>query len=114
MNIETLQDICSKFAGVTEDIKWECHLCFCVAEKIFIITSPDDVPISASFKVSEEEFDELTERDGFKQAAHLAKRQWVRIDDINLMSKKEWEQRARNAYDLIKAKLPKKIQASLK
>jgi len=41
MTIEDIQNICKKFPYVTEDIKWETHLCYCVGEKIFIITSPD-------------------------------------------------------------------------
>jgi hypothetical protein len=41
MQIEDLQKICKSFHGVTEDIKWENHLCFNVGEKMFLITAPD-------------------------------------------------------------------------
>ena len=114
MDIEILQAICNKFPGVTEDIKWENHLCFCVAGKMFIILGMDETPVTASFKVSDEEFDELAARKGFKPAPYLAKNKWVFVDDINRMSEKEWKQKAFSAYEIIKSKLPKKIQASLK
>jgi predicted DNA-binding protein (MmcQ/YjbR family) len=113
MEVETLQHICSKFPGVTEDIKWENHLCFCVAEKMFLIVGLDETPVTASFKVSDESFDEICGRNGFKQAPYMARNKWVFIDDISRLSKKEWQQFAKDAYELIKSKLPKKTQASL-
>jgi predicted DNA-binding protein (MmcQ/YjbR family) len=114
MDVETLQKICSKFPGVTEDIKWENHLCFCVAEKMFLVTGLDETPVTASFKVSDEEFDEISSRKGFKPAPYMARNKWVFVDDISRMNKKDWELRAKNAYELIKSKLPKKTQAALK
>jgi hypothetical protein len=36
MNSEDLQGICEKLKGVTEDIKWEDHLCFNVGKKMFL------------------------------------------------------------------------------
>jgi predicted DNA-binding protein (MmcQ/YjbR family) len=113
MDIETLQGICNKFPGVTEDIKWENHLCFCVAGKMFLILGLDETPTTASFKVTEEEFDEISSREGFKPAPYMAKNKWVFVNDISRMNKKEWQLRANNAYELIKSKLPKKVQASL-
>lgn len=114
MDVETLQSICNKFPGVTEDIKWEHHLCFCVAQKMFLMVGLDDTPITASFKVSDEDFDEISSRKGFKPAPYLAKNKWVHLDDIGRMNSKEWQTITANAYELIKSKLPKKTQAALK
>lgn len=50
--------------GVTTDIKWKDHLCFNIGEKIFLITSPESLPLTASFKVSDEDFLTLSEREG--------------------------------------------------
>jgi predicted DNA-binding protein (MmcQ/YjbR family) len=47
MEIEDLEKICKSFKGVTEDIKWEDHLCFNVGNKMFLITAPDT---SAAFR----------------------------------------------------------------
>jgi len=113
MDIETLQKICNSYPGVSEDIKWENDLCFCVASKMFLVIGLDRVPTTASFKVTEEEFDELSSREGFKPAPYLAKNKWIWVDDIGRMNKKEWESSARKAYELIKSKLPKKTQSAL-
>jgi predicted DNA-binding protein (MmcQ/YjbR family) len=113
MTIEDIQSVCKKLRGVTQDIKWEDHLCFNVGEKMFIITSPDTVPVSASFKVNEEEFDELSCRQGFKPAAYLARYKWIYVDDINRLSKKEWTHYINEAYYLIASKLPVKIKREI-
>lgn len=113
MHIENIQALCKKFPHVTEEIKWQTHLCYCVGGKIFIITNPDDSPVTASFKVSDEDFEELPEREGMKPAPYLAKYKWIYIDDINRLTKKEWEKYLKKAYDIVAAKLPPKIKKQL-
>ena len=113
MTIEELQKICKKFKGMTEDIKWENHLCFNVGEKMFLVTSPDAVPNSASFKVSDEEFEELSQKEGFIPAPYLSRYKWVHLDDINRLSKKQWEHYAQQSYQLIAVKLPAKIKKQI-
>ena len=113
MNIEELQQLCTSFPGVIQDIKWESHLCFNVSDKLFMITSPDELPVSASFKVSEEDFLKLSERAGCEPAPYLARYKWIRIEDISLFSKSEWEYYAYNAYKLISLKLSKKKREEL-
>jgi predicted DNA-binding protein (MmcQ/YjbR family) len=113
MTIEEIQDICKQFKGVTEDIKWEDHLCFNVGGKMFLITSPDQVPISASIKVSDEEFEKLSQRNGFKPAPYLARYKWIFIDDINLLPPKQWNIYLKEAHRLIADKLPVKTKKSL-
>jgi predicted DNA-binding protein (MmcQ/YjbR family) len=113
MTIEELQKLCKRFKGVTEDIKWENHLCFNVGEKMFLVTAPDAIPHSASFKVSDEEFDELSQQLGFMPAPYLARYKWVHVDDINRLSKKQWEYYAEKSYQMIASKLPDKIKKQL-
>jgi predicted DNA-binding protein (MmcQ/YjbR family) len=113
MTIEDIETICDQFRAVTKDIKWEEHLCFNVGGKMFIMTSPDDVPPNASFKVTPEEFEEVTSREGFKPAPYLARYKWVHVDDISRLNKKEWQYFARQAYDLVVAKLPLKVKNTL-
>ena len=108
MTIEELQHICKAFPGITEDIKWENHLCFNVGGKMFIVTAPDAVPHSASFKATDEDFEILTQREGFIPAPYMARYKWVHLDDISRLSKKEWEHYARLSYQLIHDKLPAK------
>lgn len=114
MNIEQLQSLALSFKASTEDLKWEEHLCFSVGAKMFLLTSPSEVPVRACFKVSEEDFDALCDRgEGFHQAAHFAKRKWIAVDDINLLSSKEWKHYLQASYDSVVAKLTKKLRGEL-
>ena len=113
MTIEDIQTICKKFRGVTEDIKWEDHLCFNVGGKMFLITAPDAVPISASIKVSDEVFAELPDKEGFIPAPYLARYKWIYMDDIRRLSKKQWERYIAEAYQLVASKLPARTRKQL-
>jgi len=113
MTLEALQQLCNSYTGVTESVKWDDHLCFCVGDKMFLVTSLSQNPTSASFKASDEDFETLSVREGCKPAAYLARYKWVYTEDIRHFSKKEWETYARQAYELIAAKLPAKLKKQL-
>jgi predicted DNA-binding protein (MmcQ/YjbR family) len=55
MNIEEVQSLCKQLPGVTEDIKWGSDLCFSVGGKMFLVTGLNQSPITASFKVTDEQ-----------------------------------------------------------
>ncbi|MDO5655870.1 MAG: MmcQ/YjbR family DNA-binding protein [Flavobacteriaceae bacterium] len=113
MNLDNLIQICEEFPSVNHDIKWGNHLCYTIGEKIFIIISLDEDPISASFKVTPEDFEILCDKNGVKQAPHLARNQWVMIEDISEFTTSEWSEFIRNSYKLISAKLSLKKQKEL-
>jgi predicted DNA-binding protein (MmcQ/YjbR family) len=113
MTIEAIREYALSLPGVTEDIKWEHNLCFSVGGKIFLITNPDDFPVSASFKATDEEFEELTGRDGIVPAPYLARNKWVMVKDAERFGKSEWEAFIRQSYDLIFAKLPGKVKVTI-
>jgi len=90
-------------------------LVFKVAEKTFFMISLDGETINgAIFKCTPEEFAELTEIDGIIQAPYFAKRMWVCVEDLAALSEQAVNNRIRHSYDLVVAKLPKKVQATLK
>ena len=90
-------------------------LVFKVAEKAFFMISLDGETISGViFKCTPEEFAELTDTDGIGQAPYFAKRMWVRVEDLAALPEPELNNRIRQSYDLVVAKLPKKVQAALK
>lgn len=112
MNIESLRMLCLSFPGATEDVKWESDLCFSVGGKMFCVTSAD-VDSGASFKVLEEEFREFSHREGIIPAPYLARYHWVYVHAFNWLSDKEWAHYIRQSYELVKDKLPKKVQEGL-
>jgi predicted DNA-binding protein (MmcQ/YjbR family) len=110
MNLDKIRDICISFPGATEGIKWEDHICFMVAEKMFCITGDFG---GANFKVSDEDFEALTERSGIIPAPYMAHNKWVKVEQFSKLKDKEWEHYLRQSYDIIRAKLPKKKQKEL-
>ncbi len=104
MNIEDIQKICRKLPGVTEDIKWEHDLVFSIGGKMFCVVGLDQSPTTASFKVNDEEFEEMCTWPGFKPAPYVAKYKWVWTEDIGKMKKGAWEKYIRQSYDLVKNK----------
>lgn len=113
MDIEEIRKYCNSLPGVTEDIKWENNLCFSVAGKLFLLVSLDEVPPGASFKVSVDDFDAISSREGFRQAPYFARKMWVNLDDIGRPDRKEWESFIITSYELVRAKLPAKIRREL-
>jgi predicted DNA-binding protein (MmcQ/YjbR family) len=113
MTIEDIQALCKKMKGVTEDIKWENHLCFNIGGKMFLITAPDEFPVSASIKVSDQDFIDLPSKNGFSPAPYLARYKWIFIDDITLWSAKQWEKYIASAYHEVAAKLPLKLRKEI-
>ena len=113
MNIEDIRTICSSLKGVTEDIKWGHDLVFSIGGKMFCVAGLDQSPTTASFKVKEEEFEEICSRDGFSPAPYVAKYKWVPIEDITKMKKTDWKKYLQQSYSLVKEKLPAKIKKQL-
>ncbi|MBL7703236.1 MAG: MmcQ/YjbR family DNA-binding protein [Ferruginibacter sp.] len=113
MNIEDIRNICKAMPHVTEDVKWGNDLVFSIGGKMFCVVGLEGSPATASFKVMDEEFEEMTTRPGFKPAPYVAKYKWVYIDDINKMKMKEWKHYLKQSYELVKERLAPKIKKQL-
>jgi predicted DNA-binding protein (MmcQ/YjbR family) len=113
MTIEDIQSICRQLPAVTEDIKWEHDLVFSIGGKMFCVVGLDQSPTTASFKVTDEEFEEMSNRKGFKPAPYVAKYKWVFIEDTTLMKKSDWKKYLQQSYELVKEKLPAKLKKQL-
>lgn len=109
MDIESFREYCLSLPGTTEGMKWD-HLCFMIEEKIFVIADID-TGSSFSIKCNPDDFDALTARDGIAQAYHLAKRQWIQIENLDVLNDNELKARVAESRALVLAKLPKKTQA---
>ena len=113
MTTEKMRAYCLSFPGATEGIKWEDHLCFMVAGKIFVITGMSDED-NVSIKATDEDFEMLTERPGITPSRYLARSKWISIQKRNALNIHEWEHYLRQSYELIKSKLPKKVQQEIR
>ena len=93
--------------------QWGECLVFKVTGKMFLLVALDgEVIDGVIFKCTPAEFDELTDRDGISQAPYCAKRLWVRAGE-EALPEPELRRRIRRSFDLVVAKLPKKVQTAL-
>jgi predicted DNA-binding protein (MmcQ/YjbR family) len=113
MNVDWLRELCLSFPGATEQIQWGSDLLFKVGGKMFAATPLEPAPVCLSFKASPENFAELTERPHFIPAPYLARAQWVALQTRDAVPRDELAGLLRESYELVAAKLPKKIRESL-
>lgn len=79
---------------------------------MFAVTGVDG-PFTVSFKVTAEQFGELTARDGIVPAPYMARNHWVLVEKAEELSETEWKEYLQQSYDLVKNKLTKKLQKEL-
>ena len=113
MDASWIRDLCLSFPAVTEHVIWGNDLTFKVAGKMFAHAVLEPAPVWLSFKASPDNFYELTERPGIIPAPYLARAQWVALETKDALSSGELAALVRDSYDIIVAKLPKKIRDSL-
>jgi len=112
MNIELLQKYCLSLPSVTEDIKWEHDLVFSIGGKMFCVASLEP-PFTFSFKVPDDEFEELILKEGLKPAPYMARAKWILVEKATIRTTKEWEKSIKISYELVSAKLTKKVKTEL-
>jgi predicted DNA-binding protein (MmcQ/YjbR family) len=112
MEIDALRRFCLSLPATTEDVKWDNDLCFSVGGKMYCVAVLD-APFNCSFKVSDEEFEELSNTDGFMPAPYMARAKWVLVTNPSKLNKKDWEQYIKQSYELVKQKLTKKVREQL-
>jgi predicted DNA-binding protein (MmcQ/YjbR family) len=113
MDVDWLRALCLSFPGATEQIQWGYDLLFKVGGKMFAITPLEPAPVCLSFKASPENFAELTERPNIIPAPYLARAQWVALQTRDALGREELARLLRGSYEMIAAKLPKKMRESL-
>ena len=112
MDDKSLTRLTRPWPGVTADVKWDNDLIFSVGGKMFCgqaLDGPEKGKLS--FKVEPDRFLEYTDRPGFRPAPYMARAHWVTLDDPTVIPRKELEALLRRAYELVRAKLTKKLQA---
>lgn len=112
MDIETLRAFCLSLPKATEDVKWGADLCFSIGGKMFCVTGMEG-PFSASIKANDEQFEELIDKPGIVPAPYLARNKWVLITDAHTLDDTELKALIAQSYQLIKNKLPKKVQKEI-
>lgn len=104
---------CRDLPHVTEDVKWGADLCFSIGGKMFAVFGNESTTATFSCKVAEEDFGALTGLDGIEPAAYVARYHWVSVKDPKALPASEATALLSGSYDLVRARLPKSVQATL-
>ena len=94
--------------SVTEDIKWGNDLCFLIGGKIFCVV-PLEIPLKVSLKVTDEEYDTLTEQQGIIPAPYAARNKWILVENANLFAPENWKFYITQSYNMVRARVPKGV-----
>ncbi len=116
MNLEAVRRYCKSLPHVEEDVKWGHDLCFLIGNKMFCVVSLEPSrgeDIGLAFKTTPEEFAELCECEGIIPAPYMARNHWVSLQAYSALPWGELQARIARSYELVKATLPKKLQAEL-
>lgn len=113
VNVDSLRKLCLSFPGATEQVQWGYDLVFKVGGKMFAVAPLEPAPVCLSFKASPESFAELTERQNIIPAPYMARAQWVALQTRDALGREELTRLLRESYEMVAAKLPKKMQESL-
>src|SRR5271165_1214784 len=113
MDIDALRRLCLSLPGTTEQVQWGHNLLFKVCGKMFAVTPLEPGAVWLSLKVTPDNFVELTERPGIIPAPYLARASWIAIESSSILPTPEIASLLRGSYDLVVAKLSRKIRESL-
>jgi len=113
MNLDQLRKLCLSFPAVTEQIQWGDDLLFKVGGKMFAVTRLEPAKVWLSLKANPEQFAELTERPGIIPAPYLARAKWIALEYPDAVPDSELSLLLRESYELVRAKLPRKIAESI-
>ncbi|MCM4167063.1 putative protein YjbR [Arenibacter antarcticus] len=116
MNVEEFREYCISKKGVTEEFPFNAvTLVFKVVGKMFALTSLEQLPFSANLKCDPEKAIELREiHDGIIiPGYHMSKVHWntCYLENLSPVLVRELID---HSYDLVVAKLTKKLQAQLR
>jgi predicted DNA-binding protein (MmcQ/YjbR family) len=114
MDRETVASWVSAWPGVTHEVKWHDDLVFMVAGKMFLVYCFQGKNHGQlSFKVEDERLLELTDRPHVIPAPYMARAHWISLLPSCEMGEAEKRALVRRAYELVRAKLTKKLQREL-
>ncbi|MDN3923119.1 MmcQ/YjbR family DNA-binding protein [Roseateles violae] len=114
MSFAALKQHAAAMPGATMDIKWGADWVASVGGKMFLVGGHEPGPwTSCSFKVDEHRFLELSDLPGFAPAPYMARHRWVQLSDPRALPLADLKALVERSYQLVRAGLSKKLQASL-
>ena len=114
MTPAALRAFCLKLPAATYDLKWGNDHVYSVGGKMFaVVFDAKKGAESASFKVDDERFLELTDRPGIVPAPYLARAKWVQLASLKALGDAELKALVARSHALVAAKLTRAERARL-
>lgn len=115
MDRTSFNAFCSSLPQTTHVILWGGADVWKIGGKVFAIGWQMDDTCAITFKVPKDVFGHLQNIPGLRPAPYLASRgmTWIQYYIKASVSDQELQEFIRDSYDLIKAKLPKRVLAEL-
>jgi len=114
MDLQTLISWVADWPGVSHEVKWHDDEVFMVAGKMFAVHCfQGKNQGQLSFKVEDERFLELSDLPHVIPAPYMARAHWISLLPSCAMSLEEKHALVRRAYELVRAKLTRKLQREL-
>lgn len=110
MSFRELKRYLLSLPSVETNVQWGDDHVFRIGGKIFAVADEQGV----SFKVDKENFLSWLEAPGVQPAPYLARAQWVAVKPLEALPQADLEEGLLRSYELIRAKLPKRVQESFK
>ncbi|MBP7777718.1 MAG: MmcQ/YjbR family DNA-binding protein [Acidobacteria bacterium] len=117
MTLDRFRTHCLSHPGATEQMRWGVDAVFEVGGKMFAVACTDhtlypNAPV-CSLKCDDETFAALLEQEDIIPAPYLARAKWVALLRWSALPEAEIASLVAGSYTLVRAKLPKKVQAAL-
>jgi predicted DNA-binding protein (MmcQ/YjbR family) len=114
MTTQQIADHCRSLAYARGEMKWGNDLVFTIGGKMFAVLEMTDEPFGRfSFKCTQGQFEALSRCEGIIPASYMARAQWVSVTAPDAISLEDALAFIEESYEMVKAKLPKKVQAEL-
>jgi predicted DNA-binding protein (MmcQ/YjbR family) len=113
MHPEWVRERCLALPHATEHVIWGTDLTFKVAGKIFAHLAIEPAKVWLAFKVTPENFYELTERPDIIPAPYMARASYIALQTRDALRADELAALLRESYALVVAKMPRKTQEAL-
>ncbi len=114
MKLAAIKKFCASLPYAKGEIKWDVDLVYSIGGRMFCVACTDKTGKEVvCFKVDDDRFLEMTDREGFMPAPYLARAKWVQISDLSKIRDAEMKSLIQNSYYLVAAKLSRKLQREL-
>ena len=115
MNRDEFNTFCASLKATTHVVQWGNSDVWKVGGKLFAVCGWNDGADAFTFKVTDIAFEVLPEMEGIRPAPYLASRgmKWVQQYAEGGLSDTELKNHITYSYDMVVAKLTKKLRAEL-